>query len=487
MRVLTKILLLIVILAAARTALCAAEPDTTRIIDTEAAWRHVSTARDAAAQDRHHDAVGDYLDALASDARLVQTVAKEIAYQKLWREDADKAIFYFHRYLARHPGEGNRDVRRGLALAYSWSGRQGEAIALYRDLVKADPADGGARLGLGRSLIWNNQLREGQQVLRDMESEFGPESAAHRQAGNFLLTYLDGYTTPVSLGLAASWDSDDLDIYRLQGRAAFTVLGNQLLELRPELARYSQPGRPDVTAPRLGAGLVGSLAHNWILHAYGWLDMFRSDDPLFTGQDNLDWNRVGGDVWLTWIPAARWRVDMGGSSKALETYAALSRHLHQEQINASVDWRFARRLTLGTAAFLADYSDGNTRRQATTYLRWRREGRWEWHLGPRLSYMDFATAYPGGYWAPDWVRNGGLTAILKTRGERWTFKLDGSWGLEKEAGAEAISVGGVSGHLGWRLAGTTLLMLEGGHSRSKLNSDSGYRRTFAQVSLKGSF
>ncbi len=464
-----------------------ATPDTSGVIDTEAAWRHVSDARDAAARDRHHDAVGDYLQALASDARLVQTVAKEIAYQKLWREDADKAIFYFHRYLARHPGQENRDVQRGLALAYSWSGRQAEAIALYRELAKADPADGGARLGLGRSLIWNNQLREGQRVLREMEGEFPPDSPAHGQAETFLLTYLDEYTTPLDVGVRASWDSDDLDIMRIHSRAAFTVLGNQLLELRPELALYSQPGQPDVTAPRLGAGLVGPLAHNWTLHAYGWLDLFRSQDPLPLSGEKLDWNRPGGDLWLTWIPASRWRVDMGASSQAVETYQALADHLHQEQVNASVDWRFARHLTLGAAGFLGDYSDGNSRRKGSATLRWRREGRWQWHLGPRLDYMDFSHPYPGGYWAPDWVRNGSLALTVKTRGKGWTFKLDGSWGLEKEAGAEAISVGGVSGRLGLRLGGLSLLAVEAGYSRSKLDSDSGYRRTFAQLSYKGSF
>ena len=71
----------------------------------------------------------------------------------MWREDAEKSIFYFRRYLARHPGQENRDVRKGLALAYSWSGRQKEAIALYRELVAEDPSDGGARIGLARSLI----------------------------------------------------------------------------------------------------------------------------------------------------------------------------------------------------------------------------------------------------------------------------------------------------------------------------------------------
>lgn len=461
-------------------------PDST-IINTEAAWQKVSAARDAAARDQHHDAVGQYLDALANDARLVQVVAKEIGYQKLWREDADKAIFYFHRYLARHPGQENRDVKRGLALAYSWSGRQPEAVRMYRQLAESDPNDGGSRVGLGRTLIWNNQLNEGFSVLRQIEDEFPADHAAKREARNFLLTFLDSYTTPLDVEFKASWDSDDLDIYRVKATGAFTVLGNKLALFQPAWATYRHPAHADITAPRLGAGLVGSLAHNWAFHAYGWMDFFRSRDPLFGSPEKLSWNRPGGDVWLTWLPAARWRVDFGGNSQAVETYYALNNKLHYEQANASVDWRFARHWSTGLAGNLADYSDGNTKKRAKAHLRWKHEGRWQLQLGPDLTYMDFTRPYPGGYWAPDWVRNGSLVAILATRGTRWTFQIDGSLGREKETGAEAITVGGASARVGWRVGRGSLLALQAGYSKSSLDTDSGYQRTFAALNFKAAF
>ena len=175
-------------------------------------------------------------------------VAQEIAYQKLWREDAEKAIFYFRRYLARHPGEDNRDVRKGLALAYSWSGRQPEAVALYRDLVDEDPTDGEARLGLGRSLIWDNRLHEGYGVLRGIETDVRGRGPGRGEAGRFLLTVLDGYTPHLDLRVDASWDSDDLDIVRVSTHGAVTVAGNKLLQIMPSIAFYDQPGQP--TSPR---------------------------------------------------------------------------------------------------------------------------------------------------------------------------------------------------------------------------------------------
>ena len=135
---------LLFILTATAVADEAVEP----VIDKEAAWEEVGLAREAAGRDEHSQAAASFIAALNHDARLVGTVCDELAAQKLWNEEHDKAIFYFQRYLARHPGEANRDARKGLALAYSWSGRQAEAIALYRDLVDEDPADLDSHLDL---------------------------------------------------------------------------------------------------------------------------------------------------------------------------------------------------------------------------------------------------------------------------------------------------------------------------------------------------
>ena len=486
MSALQRNLILLGLLAAVAGAAAAAEPDTTGI-DPALAWERVAEARDLAAQDRHHDAVSTYLEALAADASLVPNVAQEIAYQKLWREDAEKAIFYFRRYLARHPGEDNRSVRKGLALATSWSGRQPEAVAMYRTLVAEDPTDGETRLGLGRSLVWDNRLHEGYGVLRGIETSFAAGDPAEVEAGRFLLTVLDGYTTHLDLRVDASWDSDDLDIVRVSTHGAVTVAGNKLLQIMPSVAFYNQPGQPTVTAPRLGAGVMAALARNWALHAYGWYDSFRSSDPLFAGTGNLDWNRFGGDAWLTWLPVPRLRLDLGASSQAVETLYALDNHIHYEQAALSADWRLARHWSLGLSGSGADYSDGNSRLRGQASLKWRREGRWELSAGPVLTYMDFAEPYPGGYWAPDWVRNGSLEAAIATRSARMTYRLSGGYGLEQELGSDRHDVGSVAGRVGWRLAPGWLLAGELGWSKSGFASASGYSRTFANLSARALF
>jgi tetratricopeptide (TPR) repeat protein len=469
-----------------------AAPDTTtgapsRIIDPEKAQAMVTQAREAAGRDRHHEAVGDYLEALAHDATLVPTVAQEIAYQKLWREDAEKSIFYFRRYLARNPGKNNRDVRRGLALAYSWSGRQKEAIALYRELVREDPSDGSARVGLGRSLIWNNCLHEGYGILRTVEDESPAETGPGRESSSFLLTVLDSYTPHLEMRADASWDSDELDVYRVTATGTFTVFGNMLLQAVPGWEIYRQPGQADITNLKPGVGFITPLARNWALHAYGWLDRFRSGEPLFGGTEKLKWDRAGGDFWFTWIAQPRLRIDFGGTSKSVETFYALNNRIGFKQGNLSAGWRFARRLTLGASGQVADYSDGNEKLRGGLRLDWRREGRWEIIVGPVLTYMDFSIPYPGGYWAPDWVRNGSVEATVKTRTGRMTFRVNGSLGLEKELGADTLTVGGASGRIGWRFSKGWLAALEGGYSRSSFASASGYSRTFANLSVRALF
>ncbi len=457
------------------------------IIDTELAWENVATAREAAGADKHHEAVADYLEALSHDARLVPVVAQEIAYQKLWREDAIKSIFYFRRYLARHPDEENRDVRKGLAMAYSWSGYQPEAVALYRELVAEDPSDGAARIGLGRSLMWNNELAESWQVLRQVEEDFPADTPAGRECRKFILVILDSYTPELEFKLETSWDSDDLDMWRFSATRTTTVWGNKMLQIMPSWGHLQQPGHASINNPKLGIGFHTALAHNWALHSYGWVNQFSSSQPLLGSPEKLDWTTPGGDFWITWIATPRLRMDMGAGSAPVETFIALNNHLHYEQANLSADYRLLRHLTGSLSGNWAEYSDGNSKRKGTARLTWRREGKWEINAGPVATYMDYANAYPGGYWAPDWVRNLSLQATIQTRGRHWTWRMNGSIGQEKETGGDATTVGGASLRSGWRCRENWLLAVEAGHSRSSFSSASGFNRTFVSLSARAFF
>ncbi len=415
------------------------------------------------------------------------TDLRQEAFANLWNEHADRAVTQFGTWLRNHPDDRDPDTLRGLALALSWYGLQRRAERVYLELIAADAADGDARIGLARARIWDNRLREGWRDLRAVETDQTLDAATRREAGDFALRVLDEYTPTAQITWRGNWDSDDLDIQRLSALGAATIAHGILVQTGPRLSYYTQPGRPDVTALRWQALAVTGLTPHLSLHAQGWFEHFGSSGPLAGSTDKLDWNRPGADAWLTWQPVSRLRLDGGAASQPVETYLAFAHKIGFTQENLSGDWRLTRRLALGASGTRAVYSDGNRRLQGRLQAVWHYEGPLDLDLTASFTHLDFTRPYPGGYWSPDWVRNGSLAARAKWYGRRWTLTLEGSVGLETEAGAEGITVGGGSGRVGLRVSDRWLIALEAGHSRSSFSTASGYHRTFAGLSLRGVF
>lgn len=408
---------------------------------------------------------------------------RESAFSRLWAEQADQAIADFQSYFQTIPAADDRPGRLGLALAYSWAGRQDDAVRVYRELLDRDPADADARFGLGRSLIWDNELRQGFHELREVVARH-PASDAARESRRFMLTVLDDYTPVLQGRWEASWDSDDLDITRFGADVCFAGPGPLLLELQPQITRYDRPDLDPITGRRLGAGAAGTLRRNLLVQAHGWVDFF--SQPGFLGGDTY-WTRAGTDSWLTWLPIARVRLDAGATSQPVESFAALAGKIGFTQGHLSGDWRAGRRWTLSLAGKGAHYSDGNDRRQASARLSWRRDGKVQVWIGPAATYLKFREDSAGAYWSPARVRNLSLETTLKTCTGRMTFKVSGSLGLEKDGNAESVTVGGGSLRIGWQAGAGWLLAAEAGHARSALSTASGYRRTFTGLSVRAVF
>ncbi len=409
------------------------------------------------------------------------------AFANLWHEHADRAVRQFNTWLRNHPDDRDPDLLRGLALALSWYGLQHRAENIYLELIAANADDGDARIGLARARIWDNRLRQGWRTLRAVETDPTLAAGTRREAGDFALRVLDEYTPAAEITWRGNWDSDDLGIQRLSALAAATLAGRILVQTGPRLSFYTQPGQPDVTALRWQVLATTGLAPHLSLHAQGWFEHFGSGRPPAGTPDKLDWNRPGADTWLTWQPVSRLRFDGGVASQPVETYLAFGHRIGFTQENLSCDWRMTRSLALGVSGTRAVYSDDNRRLQGRLQAGWHYEGPLDLDLTASFTHLDFTRPYPGGYWSPDWVRNGSLAAKAKWYGRRWTLALEGSVGLETEAGAEGITVGGGSGRVGLRVSDQWLIALEAGHSRSSFSTASGYHRTFAGLSLRGVF
>lgn len=424
---------------------------------------------------------------LATGAAAADTPAalREQAFSALWSEDTPLAITLFRAYLESPDTAADREAQHGLALACSWDGRQSEAAARYRLLLATDAADGQARVGLGRALLWDNRLGEGWATLRQAAAD--SDVATARDAADLRLKALDEYTPPLAVTLGWTWDSDELRTTRLALAGAVHAGGGALLQVMPSHTWYRQPGQPDAHALRLGAGLVTPLAPRWTLHAYGWLDRLRSSGDLPTTGAPLDWDQPGADAWLTWLPAPRWRLDLGGGSQPVETYLAFGRNLERRQASLSVEHRPSAHWLLGMSGIAGAYTDANRSDRLTARAAWRQDGSWVCQAGPVINWLDFRIPYPGGYWAPADLRSVGLEASAGTRGRNLTLRLDGSLASEKETGAAAITVGSISGRVGWRFAPDWLAAVEAGHSQGSFSTGSGYRRNAVSLEVRAFF
>jgi len=450
-----------------------------RAQDAADAGELLARGRAHATADRHAAALADLKRALALDPDLRPIVSLDLAWQSLWNDDAPRAVRWFRTWRALNPARADdRGARGGLALALSWSGRQDEAAALYRALLREDPADRDARLGLARALIWDHRPRAGFRELR------AAEDAGADGAGDFALSVLAGYDAPLRARLDVSEDSDDLAVTRVTVGGSAALGRGFLLKAEPSWAAFGRNGRPDADNRRFRIGVTGPLAPGVTLNLYAWQDRFRGDAPdtYLLGAPTVDWDLTGYDGWLTWRPRSGLRVDASAGRRAVEAMTPLARRVHLNHRTLSADRRLGRRWTATAAVGQADYADGNRRWSWNARLQWRREGRVELTAGPALTVLDFRA--PGeGYWSPDRMVNAGLEARLGWRAVRWLAEAGVRLGVEKETGADAISTGGVDARLGWRVAPGALVALEAGHSRSRVTG-SGYSRDFAALAVR---
>jgi len=138
-------------------------PSDAAIDAEESAGEILSRAREAAAEDRHRDAIDLYLRAVGRDSTLRSAVSLELGHQYTWAEAPDSAIIWYETYLAYKPGD--LDAELGIARAMSWDDRLREAEARYASLL----AQSGDRknevlLGLAKVKAWQEDYGGAEKV-----------------------------------------------------------------------------------------------------------------------------------------------------------------------------------------------------------------------------------------------------------------------------------------------------------------------------------
>jgi hypothetical protein len=408
----------------------------------------VDSARVAAGDDRHRDAIRWYRRAIALHPSLEADLGKELGHQYTWADHPDTAITWYRRHLAAHPGDveaeiglaraiswtGRHDeaiaayeailphagrheteVRLGMALVTAWKDDHGKAIAMYDEILTAEPDNREARLGRAQVINWSGRHREAGALYRDILADH-PDEADAREGlgaaqywmgrtdlaretlrGGERTKSLDELESDVERSLSPSGsytyehnqDSDEIE--RRTHTARGEVSAGDLARVSVEYGRgrFEQPGRPDVSRDALSAIWEQRFSESAALTAgagYQWNSFDRSQlGPESYWKDDFDLFTL--DAFLTLTPRDWLRWDFGVYRGSLANPDAIFRGISLTELSAGLDWRLRSNLLSVSSAELSFYSDDNRRIGAGERVVWEPI----WRLPVRLDHRFTST------------------------------------------------------------------------------------------------
>lgn len=443
----------------------------------------LAAAREAAAADRHAEAIALYAAAVDAEPSLAGPLAGERAYQCLWADRLDEALALFNVALAAD--RASLDWQLGRARCLNWLGRHDDAAAAYSAILAAHPGHEEAELGLAQAERWRG--RE-DRALAILESARWPIEGERRAIRDEIRAELAPWVQ-VAGGKTHDSDPTDRPWGELSAGGYLTPrLGWGLAAGVDEFEGYGYTW--DIR--RLGGSLEWRPNARWALAAsaaLSGLEVGAQDDPpeppLADAEDQ--WLPTG-ELNVTWRPQTRLRLDLALFREAGPTPLALAAKNHLGGVNAGGDLALGRGLTLVVGGGLAEVEeDGNRRATARAALRWNwRQGpALELELEPELRWLDFEEPGGLGYWSPNAVQAAGLRVrLLGELGPRFDYRVAGGAGSEKEKGHDAIGVGDWEAELGWRPTPRLRLWGAGGSGKSRLDSAAGYRREWWAAGLR---
>ena len=491
----------------------------------------IHKAREAAAADRHSEAITLFEKACALDSSLVPLLGKEIGFQYTWDDRPGEALPYFEAYIAHHPEDSEGLLGYALALSWadrheesleyyrnvqsnypksleatvgearvvSWMDRNSEAELLYRKILDSEPENLEARLGLAQVINWQGRHREAREyytnILKDhpgnrdavlglaqAEIWLGRNDSARDlleglegdSEAEKLLAGLDrGSSSNLRFDYGISKDSDELVIHRFVAGATYYI--DDLTSIGIFAGRLSmrQDDFPHITVKSVSLRFYRRFNEDFSIN----LDL----KPVIT--DYFD--PFTFDTWLTWTPNWRLRFDLSAYRQLVETPLSVMRSITTTGGNLGVGVRANGRLLVNGLFDLRGYSDGNTRVLWGASLSWLAMKKpVELSLVPGYVGFSFARWEDNGYYSPEEYHNIGLGAkILYRVKAKVAFTVEGRVSEEKEGGGDFFTVGYFRAAVEHDAHERVTWGGEFFTSNSSLAGDAGYGRTLAQIFL----
>jgi len=397
-----------------------------------AAGDALTRARDAAAADRHRDAIAWYLRAAQESPALADDLGREIGDQYTWAESPDTAIAWYRRYLSRHPDD--LDAHLGIARALAWSNRLGEAhdyyegllpksggrenevwlgIAtveswqdrlwparrIYERILERDPDDLDAQIGRARVINWAGRHREAR-VLYTRLLEEHPDNAevrsglanAHNWMGRpdravdvLAVTPQPAEVAKTEREIRRAYrpgagytflhneDSDDIERDTHRVNVAFSPTWLTRTGVTYAHATLDQPGQPRVTRAAVQANLTQRFSDALALAVNPGVESNDFDrgalGPEAYWSDGFDLFTL--DAYATVTPVDWVRGDVGVFIGSLDNPVPVFRAIRVTETSAGVDWRLAPTVLTATALSLTHYSDDNRRVRFAERVEWK--------------------------------------------------------------------------------------------------------------------
>jgi tetratricopeptide (TPR) repeat protein len=512
-------------LAASGSAPCgptAASADTDKLI---------YKAREAAAADRHSEAIALFEKACALDSSLVPRLGKEIGFQYTWDDRAGEALPYFEAYIAHYPEDSEGLLGYALALSWadrhaesleyyrsvqsrypksleasvgearvvSWMDRNSDAELLYRKVLDSEPENLEARLGLAQVVNWQGRHREAREhytnILRDhpgnrdavlglaqAEAWLGRNDRARglleglegdAEAEKLLAGVNRGSASNIRVDYGISEDSDELVMHRFEAGATHYI--DDLTSIGIFAGRLSmrQDDRPHI--------VVKSIS----LRFYKRFNEDVSINLDFRPQRTDYFDPFTFDTWLTWTPNWRLRFDVGAYRQIVEIPLSVMRGITAKGGNLGVGVRANDRFLVSGLFDLRRYSDDNHRKLWSTSLSWLAVKKpIELSIVPGYMGFSFTRWEDNGYYSPEEYHNIGLAAKIQYRMKgNVTFTVEGRVSEEKEGGGDFFTVGSFRAAVEHDAHERVTWGGEFYTSNSSLAGEAGYGRTLGRIFL----
>lgn len=473
----------------------------------------IAAARAAARADRNREAADLFARALAQAPERRRELLQEYADQLNYSGRSRAAIPLYREALqAPHSGEERLRLLKGLGLAYLWTDQPSLARPVFETLVREQPDDGDASRNLGRALSWSGRQREAVAHLqRHLAAHPGDDEArvimAQAQAW---LGRPDSAATTLAQLRAPRADAQKLAADLDRARAPHTIA---------DVQRSTQSDHLDIRAERLGQtasfaqgrGTAGVRIDHIAYDQQDGGDSARVDRPMLLGRyrfsDAAELNAEIGQErirpltgpdhsptvyasWLTLWPNDLWRVDLSTNRNTFDNLKSLRLGITARQVGWSTDFTPTERQRYTVRLEHADYSDGNTRRNA----QFEAEYRWRTHpdawFGVRHTRIAFARQLDNGYFNPLDFESTQATARIAWRPDgddgRWDVAATAAIGREHANPDGSKPAHDASLRVGWRVDPRT--RVEARAQRfSSLTTSSGFARTTFGLSLDRSW